>query len=81
MASGGKIYIPSFMKIGTAVQNLYGGCTHTHSKLITYLKKKINKLSQKSGRKHGNAFSYTNCVDYVTSKTKSIVALQTTAGC
>jgi hypothetical protein len=37
MGSGGMIYIPSFMKIGSGVQNLLGGDIHAdaNSKTIT----------------------------------------------
>jgi hypothetical protein len=30
MGSGGMIYIPSFIKIGSAIQKLIGGNTQTH---------------------------------------------------
>jgi hypothetical protein len=34
MGSGAVIYIPSFIKISSAIQNLIGGNTHTDSMVI-----------------------------------------------
>jgi hypothetical protein len=31
MASGGMIYIPSFIKIGSGIQKLIGGYTYRHT--------------------------------------------------
>jgi hypothetical protein len=35
MGSGAVIYIPSFIKIGSGVQNLIGGYTDTHTRINT----------------------------------------------
>jgi hypothetical protein len=35
MGSGDMIYIPSFIKIGSGIQKLIGGDTHTGSKVIS----------------------------------------------
>jgi hypothetical protein len=31
MGSGAMIYVPSFIKIGSGIQNLIGGYTHTYT--------------------------------------------------
>jgi hypothetical protein len=35
MGSGAMIYIPNFIKIGSAFKSLYGGHTDTNSKVIS----------------------------------------------
>jgi hypothetical protein len=35
MGSGAVIYVPTFIKLGSGVQKLMGGETHTDSKVIS----------------------------------------------
>jgi hypothetical protein len=50
MGSGTTIYIPSFIKIGSGIQNLLGGDTQTHRKqgdlisLLLFFLFKISKV-------------------------------------
>jgi hypothetical protein len=54
MASGGMIYIPNVMKIGTGVQNLLGGYTHRQQydliSPLLCLKNKESRLMMKYER-------------------------------